>query len=77
MSDQDRDLRKISLARAREMLQKQYNYTEEYLKGISRWEVISLVRCDNDGDSSLGRAFDDCMIAATPQRVKPAKRTRR
>jgi len=34
MSDQDRDLRKISLARAREMLQKQYNYTEEYLKGL-------------------------------------------
>jgi hypothetical protein len=44
MSDKDRDLRKIPLAKAREMLQKEYNYSEEYLKGISRWEVISLVR---------------------------------
>lgn len=44
MSDRDRDLRKLSLEEARQLLVKRYGYDRKYVDGISRWQVIHLVR---------------------------------
>lgn len=44
MSDKDKDLRKLNLREARQLLVTRYNYDPNYLKEISRWQVIHIVR---------------------------------
>eukprot|EP00730_Choanoeca_flexa_P005980 TRINITY_DN12063_c0_g1_i2.p1 TRINITY_DN12063_c0_g1~~TRINITY_DN12063_c0_g1_i2.p1 ORF type:complete len:1031 (+),score=278.66 TRINITY_DN12063_c0_g1_i2:380-3472(+) len=73
MSDQDRDLRKIPVKVAREMLHKKYGYSMEYLQSIDRWQVVSLVRNAatreaSEKDEEMNYARDSRTTAAEHQR---------
>jgi transcription initiation factor TFIID subunit 1 len=45
MSDEDKDLRKLTLKEARDKLANEYGYKMDYLNSIKRWQVVNLVRC--------------------------------